>query len=87
MKNLGLKCLHCGGDSLFFEPVSYERETSCEVRIWCDYCRNRSTLVFGNFRAYRAETKDDLNSNMDFNRDDDYDHFAFHADERKQNGN
>jgi hypothetical protein len=86
-ENLGLKCLHCGSDSLFFEPVSYERGTSCKVRIWCNYCRKVSTLTFGNFGACRTESKEDLNSNMAFNRDDDYDHFAFHADEEKQNGN
>lgn len=84
-KNLGLKCLHCRSDSLFFEPVAYEQETSCQVRIWCNDCRSVSTLTFDNFGVSRTESKEDLNSNMMFNCDDD--HFAFHAGERKQNGN
>lgn len=85
--NLGLKCLRCHSDSLFFEPVSYKHETNCQVKIWCDKCRAVSTLTFDNFGATRTETIDDFNWNMSSNRDDDYDHFASHADEEKQNGN
>lgn len=85
--NPKFKCLHCGSESLFFEPVAYEHEVSCRIKVWCDKCAGRSTLAFDNFGVSNVATKEDLNSNMALTRDDDFDHFAFHADERKQNVN
>lgn len=87
MKNLGLKCRDCGSDDLFFERIDGIADGECRAGVMCDSCFNQHTLVLNYEGVCWETTAKDLNSNMAFNCDDDYDHFAFHADERKQNGN
>jgi len=89
MKSLGLKCPECDSTGLFIEEATKNCPNSlCQMTVYCNSCLTRHTDVIGHTDSHWTLTGSDLSWNMHlphmFFGADDYDHFAFHADEEKQ---